>query len=183
MLRRTSRASSSSPRSPTRSSPPIAGPLPATRTSTSTSTPTAASFNAYRAMIVVDEVEDPTTEFTRRRGQASTTPSAKVGDLVRIGELDANSLRPHPRPDGHAARPPAPARGGARAGLRPVRAARVGDHHRHRSPGGAARRDPRRRPCRGRSCPPPIRARQSTTASASTSRRTCSRFGARPRAR
>ena len=48
-------------------------------------------FNAYRAMVVVDEIEDETTEFTvddAKRHDAN----AKVGDLVRIGDLDANSF-------------------------------------------------------------------------------------------
>ncbi|MGI8928783.1 MAG: transcription termination factor NusA [Candidatus Limnocylindrales bacterium] len=48
-------------------------------------------FNAYRAMVVVDDIEDETIEFTvddARKHDAN----AKVGDLVRIGDLDANSF-------------------------------------------------------------------------------------------
>ncbi|MEX2547190.1 MAG: transcription termination factor NusA [Chloroflexota bacterium] len=48
-------------------------------------------FNAYRAMVVVDEVEDPMMEFTVDDAK-NHNPGAKVGDLVRIGELDANSF-------------------------------------------------------------------------------------------
>jgi transcription termination/antitermination protein NusA len=48
-------------------------------------------FNAYRAMVVVDEVEDETTEFTAEDAKKYDA-NAKVGDLVRIGELDASSF-------------------------------------------------------------------------------------------
>src|SRR4029450_70409 len=49
-------------------------------------------FNAYRAMVVVDEVEDETTEFTAEDAKKYDA-NAKVGDLVRIGEVHASSFR------------------------------------------------------------------------------------------
>jgi N utilization substance protein A len=48
-------------------------------------------FKAYRAMVVVDEIEDETIEFTLDDAQKYQA-NAKVGDLVRIAELDANSF-------------------------------------------------------------------------------------------
>jgi N utilization substance protein A len=48
-------------------------------------------FNAYRAMLVVDEIEDPTLEFSLDEARKHDA-GAKVGDLVRIGDLDANSF-------------------------------------------------------------------------------------------
>jgi N utilization substance protein A len=48
-------------------------------------------FKAYRAMVVVDEIEDETTEFTVSDAE-KYDGKAKVGDLVRIAELDANSF-------------------------------------------------------------------------------------------
>ncbi len=53
--------------------------------------PDSGKFNAYRAMVVVDEVEDETTEYTVEDAR-KVEPNAKVGDLVRIGELDASSF-------------------------------------------------------------------------------------------
>ena len=48
-------------------------------------------FNAYRARYVVDEVEDPLTEFTLDEAR-SLDPGASVGDLVRTESLDASSF-------------------------------------------------------------------------------------------
>ena len=48
-------------------------------------------FNAYRARYVVDEVEDPLTEFTVDEARKYET-NAKVGDLVRTDSLDASSF-------------------------------------------------------------------------------------------
>jgi N utilization substance protein A len=48
-------------------------------------------FNAYRAMLVVDEVEDPMMEFTLDDAKPYKS-DAKVGELVRIDELDPNSF-------------------------------------------------------------------------------------------
>jgi N utilization substance protein A len=48
-------------------------------------------FNAYRAMVVVDDVEDPTMEFTLDDAK-KVKADAKVGDLIRIGDLDPNSF-------------------------------------------------------------------------------------------
>ena len=53
--------------------------------------PESGRFNAYRAMHVVDEVEDEQTEYTVADAQ-KYDPNVKVGDLVRIAELDANSF-------------------------------------------------------------------------------------------
>jgi N utilization substance protein A len=53
--------------------------------------PDSGKFNAYRAMVVVDEVEDETTEYTVEDAR-KIDPNAKVGDLVRIGDLDASSF-------------------------------------------------------------------------------------------
>ncbi len=53
--------------------------------------PESGKFNAYRAMHVVDEIEDEQTEFTVADAEKHDS-NAKVGDLVRIGELDANSF-------------------------------------------------------------------------------------------
>jgi N utilization substance protein A len=53
--------------------------------------PDSGKFNAYRAMVVVDEVEDETTEYTVEDAK-KVEPNAEVGDLVRIGELDASSF-------------------------------------------------------------------------------------------
>ena len=46
---------------------------------------------AYRANRVVDEVEDPLTEFTLAEARA-VEPGAQVGDLVEIEELDASTF-------------------------------------------------------------------------------------------
>jgi len=46
---------------------------------------------AYRAMRVVDEVEDPLTEFTLEQAR-ERKPDARVGDLVELEELDASSF-------------------------------------------------------------------------------------------
>ncbi len=48
-------------------------------------------FNAYRAMVVVDEIDDETIEFSVDDAKKHD-PNAKVGDLVRISDLDANSF-------------------------------------------------------------------------------------------
>ncbi|MEO6349871.1 MAG: transcription termination factor NusA [Candidatus Limnocylindrales bacterium] len=48
-------------------------------------------FKAYRAMVVVDEVEDETVEFTVDDAKKYEA-NAKVGDLIKIAELDANSF-------------------------------------------------------------------------------------------
>ncbi len=53
--------------------------------------PDSGKFNAYRAMYVVDVVEDEQTEYTvedARKFEAE----AKVGDMVKIGQLDASSF-------------------------------------------------------------------------------------------
>ena len=97
----------------------------------------------FRAMWVVEEVEDPLTEFTLDEAKPLKA-DANVGDLVEIRGARRLHLRAHPRPDRQAGRPPAPARGRARGRLRPVRGPRERDHHRHREPGRAARRDPGR---------------------------------------
>ena len=53
--------------------------------------PDSGRFNAYRAMVVVDEIEDETVEFTV--GDATKyKKDAKVGDLVKIADLDASSF-------------------------------------------------------------------------------------------
>jgi N utilization substance protein A len=48
-------------------------------------------FKAYRAMVVVDEIDDETIELTVDDAK-KYEPGAKVGDLVKIGDLDANSF-------------------------------------------------------------------------------------------
>ena len=48
-------------------------------------------FNAYRARYVVEEVEDPLTEFTVAEATEHDA-NAKVGDLVRTESLDASSF-------------------------------------------------------------------------------------------
>ena len=53
--------------------------------------PDSGRFSAYRAMHVVDEVLDPTIELSVDDAKKYKT-DAKAGDLVRIGELDANSF-------------------------------------------------------------------------------------------
>ncbi len=53
--------------------------------------PESGRFSAYRAMIVVDEVEDPLTEFSVAEA-AQHDAEAKVGDLIRTGDLDASSF-------------------------------------------------------------------------------------------
>ena len=53
--------------------------------------PESGKFNAYRAMYVVDEVEDPLVEFGLEEA-AKHDPKATVGDLLRIEELDASSF-------------------------------------------------------------------------------------------
>jgi len=53
--------------------------------------PDSGKFTAYRAMHVVEEVEDPQIEFTLDEARQHK-PDAKVGDLVTIGQLDASSF-------------------------------------------------------------------------------------------
>ncbi len=53
--------------------------------------PDSGKFNAYRAMHVVEEVEDEQTEFTVADAQKYSA-NAKVGDLVTIAQLDPNSF-------------------------------------------------------------------------------------------
>src|SRR5688572_19476190 len=48
-------------------------------------------FKAYRGMMVVDEVLDPQTEWTVEEA-AKTKPDAKVGDLVKLGDIDTNQM-------------------------------------------------------------------------------------------
>ena len=70
------------------------------------------------------EVEDPTDRVHPRRGQEARARAPRSATSSKIERLDADPLRTHPRPDRDAGRAPAPARSRARAGLRPVRAAR-----------------------------------------------------------
>jgi transcription termination/antitermination protein NusA len=53
--------------------------------------PDSGRFSAYRAMYVVDEVEDPTVEFTLADARAYKA-DAQVGELVEIGKLDSASF-------------------------------------------------------------------------------------------
>jgi transcription termination/antitermination protein NusA len=53
--------------------------------------PDSGKFNAYRAMHVVEEVEDEQTEFTVADALKYSS-NAKVGDLVTIAQLDPNSF-------------------------------------------------------------------------------------------
>ncbi len=53
--------------------------------------PDSGKFNAYRAMVVVDEVEDETVEFTVHDA-TKYKKDAKVGDLIKIADLDASSF-------------------------------------------------------------------------------------------
>jgi len=53
--------------------------------------PDSGRFSAYRAMYVVDEVEDPTVEFTVDDAKAYKS-DAQVGELVEIGKLDSASF-------------------------------------------------------------------------------------------
>jgi N utilization substance protein A len=53
--------------------------------------PDSGRFTAYRAMHVVEEVLDPTIEFTLDDAK-KVKPDAKLGDLVKIADLDANSF-------------------------------------------------------------------------------------------
>ncbi len=53
--------------------------------------PDSGRFSAYRAMYVVDEVEDPTIEFTLDDAK-QLKADAKVGDLVEVGKLDSASF-------------------------------------------------------------------------------------------
>jgi N utilization substance protein A len=53
--------------------------------------PDSGRVRAYRAKLVVDEVEDPQTEFTLDEAR-QFKPNAKVGDLVEIEQLDASTF-------------------------------------------------------------------------------------------
>ena len=53
--------------------------------------PDTGRFKAYRAMYVVDEVEDPTIEFTVDEAR-KVQSDASVGDLVRLGDLEDASF-------------------------------------------------------------------------------------------
>jgi transcription termination/antitermination protein NusA len=53
--------------------------------------PESGRFTAYRAMYVVDEVEDPTIEFTVDEARPYKA-DASAGDLVEIGKLDSASF-------------------------------------------------------------------------------------------
>ena len=53
--------------------------------------PDSGKFNAYRAMVVVDEIEDETMEFTVDDAKKYKT-DAKVGDLIKIDDLDPSSF-------------------------------------------------------------------------------------------
>src|SRR6188472_2596669 len=53
--------------------------------------PDSGKFNAYRAMVVVDEVDDPLTELTVDEAR-KYDDSAKSGDLVRTEQLDPSSF-------------------------------------------------------------------------------------------
>src|SRR4051812_20503738 len=53
--------------------------------------PESGRFSAYRAMQVVDEVLDPTIEFTVDDA-TKYKADAHVGDLVKVGDLDASSF-------------------------------------------------------------------------------------------
>ena len=53
--------------------------------------PDSGKFTAYRAMHVVDEVEDPQTEFALDEARKHK-PDAAVGELVKIGDLDPSSF-------------------------------------------------------------------------------------------
>jgi N utilization substance protein A len=53
--------------------------------------PDSGKFSAYRAMYVVEEIEDPTIEFTLDEAMKHD-PNAKVGDLVQVGKLDSASF-------------------------------------------------------------------------------------------
>ena len=48
-------------------------------------------FKAYRGMMVVEEVLDPQTEWTVDEA-AKTKPDAKVGDLIKLGDIDTNQM-------------------------------------------------------------------------------------------
>jgi N utilization substance protein A len=53
--------------------------------------PESGRFSAYRAMVVVDEVEDPQTQFTLDEARQHK-PDAQDGDLVKIADLDSSSF-------------------------------------------------------------------------------------------
>ena len=53
--------------------------------------PDSGKFNAFRAMYVVDEVDDSQIEFTLDEAH-KVDPDAKVGDLVKIDNLDPSSF-------------------------------------------------------------------------------------------
>jgi len=53
--------------------------------------PDSGRFNAYRAMVVVDDIEDETMEFTVDDA-TKYKKDAKVGDLIKIADLDASSF-------------------------------------------------------------------------------------------
>lgn len=48
-------------------------------------------FKAYRGMMVVEEVLDPQTEWTVEEA-AKTKPDAKIGDLIKLGDIDTNQM-------------------------------------------------------------------------------------------
>jgi len=51
----------------------------------------AGGFKAYRGMMVVEEVLDPQTEWTLEEA-IKTKPDAKVGDLIKLGDIDTNQM-------------------------------------------------------------------------------------------
>ena len=53
--------------------------------------PDSGRISAFRAMYVVDEVEDPTIEFTLDEAR-KIDATAKVGDLVKLGDMDEGSF-------------------------------------------------------------------------------------------
>jgi N utilization substance protein A len=53
--------------------------------------PDSGKFNAYRAMVVVDDIEDETMEFTVDDA-TKYKKDARVGDLIKIEDLDASSF-------------------------------------------------------------------------------------------
>src|SRR5688500_18357576 len=53
--------------------------------------PESGRIRAFRAMRVVSEVEDPTTEFTPEEAH-KVKPDARLGDMVDIEQLDASSF-------------------------------------------------------------------------------------------
>ena len=136
----------------------------------------------FRARRVVGEIEDEFTEMTVEQAHAYR-PRRRPRRPRRDRAARRRRLRPDRRPDGQADRPAADPRGRARPGLRPVREPRRRADDRHGQPGRAAGDHPRRRQER-RGDPRHDGAvrRSSTTGSARTSRRSCSRSGAPRRA-